>query len=50
MAVDGVPVTALGFQGTIEHIRGPEGTAVRLEVRRGETELRLVAERRRVRR
>jgi hypothetical protein len=50
VSVDGVPVTALGFQGTIEHIRGPEGTAVRLEVRRGETELRVVAERRRVRR
>jgi hypothetical protein len=50
LAVDGVPVTALGFQGTIEHIRGPEGTAVRLEVRRGETVLHLVAARRRMRR
>jgi hypothetical protein len=49
LGVDGVPVTALGFHGTIEHIRGPEGTAVRLDVRRGETELNIVAERGRVR-
>ena len=45
LAVDGEPVTALGFQGTIEHIRGPEGTAVRLQIRRGETESHLVVER-----
>ena len=50
LSVDGVPVTTLGFQGTIEHIRGPEGTAVRLEIRRGETTSSLVAERARVRR
>ena len=50
LSVDGVPVTAMGFQGTLEQIRGPEGTAVRLEVRRGETKLHLVAERRRMRR
>jgi hypothetical protein len=50
LAVDGVPVTSLGFQGTIEAIRGPEGTAVRLELRRGGSDLKLVAERGRVRR
>ena len=50
LAVDGVPVASLGFKGTIEHIRGPEGTAVRLRIRRGETETDIVAERRRVRR
>ncbi len=50
LSVDGVPVTSLGFQGTIEQIRGPEGTAVRLELRRGGSDLKLVAERGRVRR
>jgi predicted metalloprotease with PDZ domain len=50
LAVDGESVTSLGFQGTIEHIRGPEGTAVRLQIRRGETESHLVVERRRMRR
>ena len=50
LSVDGTPVTSLGFQGTIEHIRGPEGTAVRLQIRRGETDMNLVAERGRVRR
>ncbi|HEX6274132.1 MAG TPA: carboxypeptidase regulatory-like domain-containing protein [Polyangiaceae bacterium] len=50
LSVDGVPVTSLGFQGTIEHIRGPEGTAVRLQIRRAESDLHLVAQRGRVRR
>jgi carboxyl-terminal processing protease len=50
LSVDGVPVTSLGFQGTLEHIRGPEGTAVRLQIRRGETDMSVVAERGRVRR
>ena len=50
LSVNGVPITSLGFQGTIEHIRGPEGTAVRLQIRRAESDLHLVAERGRVRR
>jgi len=39
LAVDGVPVSDLGFQGAIERIRGPEGSEVVLTVRRGEEEL-----------
>jgi hypothetical protein len=34
LAVDGVPVTALGFGGAIDAIRGAEGTSVLLRVRR----------------
>lgn len=34
LEVAGEPVTALGFGGSIEAIRGPEGTTVQLEVRR----------------
>jgi len=37
LAVDGVSVVDLGFQGSIERIRGPENTTVRLTVRRAET-------------
>lgn len=34
--VDGIPVAELGFAGAANAIRGPEGTAVRLTLRRGE--------------
>lgn len=49
-AVDGMTVGALGFEGAINRIRGPEGSAVRLEIRRGEEAPReLVVYRRKVR-
>lgn len=38
LAVDGVNVVDLGFGGSIERIRGPENTTVRLTVRRAGTE------------
>jgi hypothetical protein len=34
--VDGVPVSELGLSGAANAIRGPEGTSVRLSLRRGE--------------
>lgn len=50
LEVDGVPVVELGFAGTIERIRGPEGTSVRLRVRRADGEVGvIVVPRRRVR-
>ena len=49
--VDDAAVDELGFRGVIEHIRGPEGTTVRLVTSRGDEEARpVVVERRRVRR
>lgn len=43
LEVDGVSVTELGFQGSIERIRGPEGSTVRLTVRRaGQEEAEVV--------
>ncbi len=48
-AVDGVLVTALGFSESIQRIRGPEGTVVRLAVRRGSAVLDIGVPRRRLR-
>jgi hypothetical protein len=36
LAIDGRPVPELGMVGAIDTIRGPEGTSVRLTVKRGE--------------
>src|SRR5262249_24245040 len=49
VAVDGVQVTAIGFSESIQRIRGPEGTIVRLAVRRGAAVLDLSVPRRRIR-
>lgn len=50
LTIDGLPVEELGFDGSIERIRGPEGTTVRLTVRRAGSEAvgELVVHRRRV--
>jgi hypothetical protein len=34
--IDGTDVATLGFEGSVEHIRGPEGTSVTLGVQRGD--------------
>ncbi len=50
LEVDGTRVVELGFQGTIERIRGPEGTSVVLSVRRANGRVEpIVVPRRRVR-
>ena len=51
VTVGGVPVSTLGFGGTIERLRGPEGSSVRMLVRRGGDgeELEMVIIRRRIR-
>jgi RNA polymerase sigma factor (sigma-70 family) len=49
VAVDGVQVTTIGFQESIQRIRGPEGTFVRLGVRRDAAVVDLNVPRRRIR-
>ena len=50
LTVDGEPVESLGYRGTIERIRGPEGSTVSLLVSRGKEPARtLEVERKRVR-
>lgn len=49
LAIEGTPVGELGFQGSIERIRGPEGTSVRLTVRRESGTETIAVPRRRIR-
>ena len=49
VAVDGVPVTELGFTGAIQRLRGPEGTTVRITLRRADQTLQVTVPRRRIR-
>jgi C-terminal processing protease CtpA/Prc len=38
LTIDGRAVTELGFQGAIQHIRGPEGSCIPIGVRRSSQE------------
>jgi RNA polymerase sigma factor (sigma-70 family) len=48
LAVDGTSVVKLGFQEALEAIRGPEGSQVRLSIRRAETVSDMVVTRRKI--
>jgi hypothetical protein len=39
LAIEGTPVTELGFTGSINRIRGPEGTSIRLRIRKAGTDV-----------
>jgi hypothetical protein len=49
LAVDGQPVTELGFGDSVDMIRGPEGTFVVLQIRRGDATVEVRVPRRLVR-
>ncbi|HJZ86541.1 MAG TPA: sigma-70 family RNA polymerase sigma factor [Polyangia bacterium] len=49
IAIDGVAVAQLGFDGSLQSIRGPEGSPVRLTIRRGDAQTEVVAIRKRLR-
>ena len=49
LRIEGTPVTELGFARAVDAIRGPEGTAVLLSVKRGETTFDVRVSRRLVR-
>ena len=48
-AVDGIPITAIGFDGAMSKIRGVVGTTVAITLQRGDRSLQLVVERRKLR-
>ncbi|MDI1450222.1 carboxypeptidase regulatory-like domain-containing protein [Polyangium sp. 6x1] len=37
LAIDGAPIVELGFEGAVQRIRGPEGSVVKLSIRRSGT-------------
>ena len=37
VAIDGAPIVEIGFEAAVQRIRGPEGSLVKLTVRRGGT-------------
>ncbi|MDX2089966.1 MAG: sigma-70 family RNA polymerase sigma factor [Kofleriaceae bacterium] len=49
VALDGVPITTLGFDGAIARIRGVEGTKIAVTVLRGGQPVQLVVERKKLR-
>lgn len=49
VAIDGLPVTTLGFEDSLQRIRGVEGTQVRLLIRRGDKTLDIPVTRRKIR-
>ena len=48
-AVDGIPITAIGFDGAMSKIRGVPGTTVAITLQRGDRSLQLIVERRKLR-
>jgi RNA polymerase sigma factor (sigma-70 family) len=49
LAIDGTPIASLGMDDSIQRIRGPEGSSVRLAVRKADgTVIEVVAARRRI--
>ncbi len=48
VAVDGRPVTSLGYEPALDAIRGPPGTRVQLQIRRAGRPLELPVERRKI--
>lgn len=49
VAVDGQPITSLGIDGAVGRIRGVAGTTISVSVRRGDTVVPLVVERKKLR-